>query len=361
MTSGLAAPLLGLLLLAASGPASAQPSLEITTFPVRVGDKGICYASDGNLWLSGVGQRVVTRLTPAGNATYFDVPFRVNLPYPGRCVDGGDGYVWFATGTWSIGRVSIATGEGTVFALPENVGSQDVTRGPDGAIWFTASQYYPFKVSVFRITISGEITEYPLPTEFSTPRAITTGPDGALWFTGDRGQVGRLEANGTGFRFYNLPQYPIEGYLAPGAIVTGPDGNLWFGAVGPDGNENMVRVSPTGTISQFPVARYYGITGVANGPDGAIWFLEGGRNPPLVGRITTSGVLTEYPVTAESPLMNITAGPGLTLWLTGLMAGVGRISLAPSAAGAIPTLNPWMLALLALGVAASAWCLLKPR
>jgi hypothetical protein len=44
-----------------------------------------------------------------------------------------------------------------------------------------------------RITTSGTITEFPLPTPRSAPQGVTSGPDGAIWFTEfNAGKIGRL-------------------------------------------------------------------------------------------------------------------------------------------------------------------------
>jgi streptogramin lyase len=51
---------------------------------------------------------------------------------------------------------------------------------------------------------------------------------------------------------------------------------------------------------------------IALGPDGAMWFTE--RNSSKVGRITTAGVITEYPVVANSQPYAITTGPDGALW-----------------------------------------------
>jgi streptogramin lyase len=44
-----------------------------------------------------------------------------------------------------------------------------------------------------RITPSGTITEYPIPTSQSDLWGITAGPDGNLWFTeGNGNKIGRI-------------------------------------------------------------------------------------------------------------------------------------------------------------------------
>jgi streptogramin lyase len=47
-----------------------------------------------------------------------------------------------------------------------------------------------------RITTSGAITEYPIPTAFSQAEWITAGPDGSLWFA----EAGYPLGNGLGLK-----------------------------------------------------------------------------------------------------------------------------------------------------------------
>ena len=55
---------------------------------------------------------------------------------------------------------------------------------------------------------------------------------------------------------------------------------------------------------------------IVTGPDGALWFTEAGR--PAIGRITTSGEVTEFPVPGSfQGTREITAGADGRLWFTG--------------------------------------------
>jgi streptogramin lyase len=51
--------------------------------------------------------------------------------------------------------------------------------GPDGNLWFT--EYWGNKIG--RITPTGTITEFPIPTKGAGSVGIALGPDGNLWFT----------------------------------------------------------------------------------------------------------------------------------------------------------------------------------
>jgi len=65
-----------------------------------------------------------------------------------------------------------------------------ITAGPDGNLWFTANTPAD---KIVRITTAGSVSEFAIPTSFSSPAGITAGPDGKLWFT-ERlaNQIGKL-------------------------------------------------------------------------------------------------------------------------------------------------------------------------
>jgi hypothetical protein len=80
----------------------------------------------------------------------------------------------------AVGVASPQENDSAAFPLPTtNSGPNQITAGPDGALWFTES----FASQIGRITTSGVVTEYPTPTPSSNPSGITVGPDGAIWFT----------------------------------------------------------------------------------------------------------------------------------------------------------------------------------
>lgn len=99
--------------------------------------------------------------------------------------------------------------KGTIseFPLPtSNSPSGGITAGPDGNLWFTETIIINDVQSseakrvgkIGRITPTGQLREFLLPTPENQPNSITTGPDGALWFTedssinGQSGKIGRL-------------------------------------------------------------------------------------------------------------------------------------------------------------------------
>ena len=111
----------------------------------------------------------------------------------------------------------------------------------------------------------------------------------------------------------------------PDGIAKGADGNLWFSETGAN---KIGRITTTGTVTEFPLSSGSQPEGITSGPDGNVWFTETGAN--AIGRITVSGQVTEFPVpTVTAGVFRITAGPDGNLWFTEAFADrIGRI--APS-------------------------------
>jgi virginiamycin B lyase len=345
------------LALVLTGAAIGQAPIQITEFPVGGGPVPITAGPDGNLWMWFTGTTYVGRMTPAGVLTVFTAPIGFPENTPGHCVDGRDGGIWCSNTGGPIVRVSVATGAANTFDLPPDVGATDLTLGPDGAFWFT-----DFGLNqIGRMTLAGAVTMYPVPAAFIAPRSITVGPDGALWFTSDDAQVGRMDTTGGGFRYYDLPEHSTNTIAQFSAITAGSDGNLWLGVLTNSGPGKVVRISPSGQITEFSLTDPAGaIVDITGGPDGALWFTE--QSASKIGRITTSGVLTEYSLQPNSGPIGITVGWDRAIWFTEGNAGkVGRLSGGPLAATAIPALNPALLAVLAATLAASGWLLLRSR
>jgi len=219
-----------------------------------------------------------------------------------------------------------------------------IVEGPDGAMWFTERGVS----GIGRISQAGAVTEYPLPESNAAPTSIAAGSDGALWFTAPgANEIGRITTAGQ-VSEYALPTPSAE----PQSIALGPDGNLWFTELA--GNK-IGRIGVDGTITEFELPRRGEVQcgfvcpyGIARGLDGALWFTEsqlsaGGGN--RVGRLTTDGQLTEYPLPSANALPTcITAGRDLVYVCesrTSRIAEVGRTGAVterklPGAAGPAP-------------------------
>ena len=134
-------------------------------------------------------------------------------------------------------------------------GPNGIVAGADGKLWFTELATH----QIGQMTPQGELTEFALPVD-GTPIGIAAGADGNVWVTVPAARaVCRLTPNGHGNAFH------FAGDVLPSLITAGPDTNLWF-------------TEPNGKI----------------------------------GRLTTSGFLTEFPSTPDSPPERSAPSPGVS-------------------------------------------------
>lgn len=168
--------------------------VESDSFP-----QDIVTGSDGNLWFTSAGNRSIGRMTPKGVVSMFADPGITAAPQ-----------------AITTGRITPA-GAVTIFPTPAAT-ILDITRGPDGNVWFTAGSQ-----SIGRITPSGVVTLFA-DAGIGNTRGIATGPDGALWFTSyEVGRLGRITTAGNVRLFDDLTEvaYAFR-------ITAGPDGAMWF-------------------------------------------------------------------------------------------------------------------------------------
>jgi streptogramin lyase len=292
-------------------------ALSVTTFPIPlvgiVQPQGITTGPDGNLWFAQTGADKIGRMTPAGAVTQFPLP---PIPVP--------------AGT-----------QPTPGSAP---GPVAITVGPDGALWFVG---VPGEIG--RITTAGVVTEFPVPavppppgspagtqSTAATLTGITAGPDGALWFTGVPGEVGRITTAGVVTEFSVTEVSPPAGSPAgttstpatPTGITAGPDGALWFAGVPGE----VGRITTSGVVTEFavpaippPAGSAAGTApkvltpgGITLGPDRSLWFTAyPAPGDSFVGRITATGAVTEYAATGFDLGSTIVTGSDGNLWMFG--------------------------------------------
>ncbi len=202
----------------------------------------------------------------------------------------------------------------TIGADPETI-----VYGPDGAYWFVETQVG----QIGRITTNGVVTEYPINLGFSEPLGITVGPDSNLWFTEyaiDR--VARITTNGT------ITQFPLPAGVFPTAITLGSDHRLWvldFGGqyIGTPPTNGGILALTVGGTNGLTATNYYNSNltvhsrpgNITPGPDGSLYFTE--QLAGKIGRITTSGVISESPYfPTNCQPYDIITGPDGALWFT---------------------------------------------
>ena len=106
-------------------------------------------------------------------------------------------------------------------------------------------------------------------------------------------------------------------------ITPGPDGALWFTNSGSIG-----RITTSGTVTNYKGTGIDAPKAITSGPDGALWFTNYGDNS--IGSITTSGWSPTTPAPAST---NPRASPSVPTAPCGSPTGqqsIGRITTSGS-------------------------------
>ena len=175
------------------------------------------------------------------------------------------------------------------------------------------------------------------------PQYITQGPDGNMWVTSADPSVTRITPAGATSTF----TAGISPSSVPVGITTGPDGNLWYLDNG--GSEKVVRVTTAGVITEFPQFMPGGLSHIIDGGDGNLWWTQFAddkltRFDPLTQNVD------EFALPTLSSLPGgLTVGPDGAIWFAEFFAEkIGRMTTSgvvtdefPSASGAADiTLGP---------------------
>ena len=193
------------------------------------------------------------------------------------------------------------------------------------------------------------IKEFPLIPGYQ-PGSITSGPDGALWFiemnpnaqndsTALSSKIGRITLAG------QISEFSLPSGTYVGTITAGPDDALWFTAQTSSSdsqnasspfNSYIGRITTDGKISEFPLPPDTLPKDITTGLDDALWFTEISPYPAQngvinskIGRITTDGHISEFLIptrdSSELPVFGITSGPDGNLWFR-TANKIGRIT-----------------------------------
>jgi streptogramin lyase len=210
-----------------------------------------------------------------------------------------------------------AKGTTTKFTLPSGAQSWMPTVSEGPVVTNTLTDTYQSVEAV---------TEYPIPSTFA--KGIVSGPHGSLWFSG-AGSVNQIPVWGTSATEYQLPSHEE---ISSESLAMGPDGNVWFTTIG---NIDVIgKITPSGKVTEYPLpGEKHAVGGITVGPEGNMWFTMTGREGSgnYIGKITTAGVISEYPLPAEGQANEITAGPNgeQALWFTDAFHGrIGKITTA---------------------------------
>ncbi len=298
--------------------AGATPLTEFD-LPAGTSASSLIEASDGALWFAettGTGAPEIGRITTAGVITQITTGF-----LPGAVIHdittGANGTIWFSDNgaTKALGEV---TPSGQVTEIPAGMGGldagavpYDLATAPNGTVWF--EDYDNTTPGVGAVSPSGQISEYPDKTGMPfVPRDLTVDANGNAWWTRQGGpgigEVALGAPNGT-----PVTVFPTAVAMANG-ITAGDDGNLWYTG---NGYSVIGRMTHAGVHSEFDETNGLNMgaapDAITAGPGGNVWFDDQNSLGFAVGKITSAGQITEYPL-SDDP-WDITVGIDGNLWL----------------------------------------------
>jgi streptogramin lyase len=237
----------------------------------------------GGVWITEPGgSGHVARALP-GDTTVAEFTVSANPAEPQGITLGPDGLLWYADHKRDvIGRVT-SLGDATDVASTQGSKPWDIAVGADSNLWFTEQGG---NGTIGRITSTGAVTSFPIPTAASEPTEIVAGADGALWFTERAAdKIGRITTNG------QVTEYSGMSGSQPSGIALGADGNVWF----TEESGRIGRITPTGAISDWAAPASAEPHGITLGPDGNLWFGDQGLH--AIGRITSGPAVAPSSVT----------------------------------------------------------------
>jgi virginiamycin B lyase len=271
-----------------SGPTDRGAQLQITS--------GI----EKSLWVASTSASAIMKITTKGHATLYATPTANASPE----AIAENGRAMFFTEWNSPCAGSIKGGEIKEYStgLSQTM-STGMAGGPQATSWFVTDYH-----GIGKISAKGKIKLFSFPDEGNQPLAITAGPGGNMWFLEGVGpNIGYITPSGKVTEF-NTGLGDSYGF----GIATGSDGRIWFAD---NGNNSIGAITADGaTVSDYTAGFTGDPVSIVAGPDGNLYF---GETTAVVGRITTAGVVTEFPFTASEgtfPILGITVGPDGNIW-----------------------------------------------
>ena len=217
-----------------------------------------------------------------------------------------------------------------------------IATGADGTIWFTEIDGN----NVGKITPDGKLTEYPLPIRSAKPQGIVVAADGSAWFAESNAtRIGRITPAGSLTEFHTAAD--------PFRVCASPTGAIYFTEYEFSG---IGRIGTDGAFAHFLLPPSRGPWACAADSDGNVWFTEWNGLGPTVGRLSPSGLVTQFamPADAVGPPDAIVLTPDRDVALIGTrMNANGVFTAFPT--GAVPNDVTIMPGDLTVGNDGSLW------
>jgi streptogramin lyase len=196
----------------------------ITEFQIPTANsnpRDIAAGADGAMWFTEYNRGPIGRATMNGQITEYPG----GAATPMTIAKGADGTMWFG----GSGPVMGITQNGTLMPLMVPIDMNivlEITVDHLGNLWYAGLDQTGAGAKIDRVDAAGHVTSFPIQSNVDVS-GMAEGPDGAIWFAASNtNYIGRLALDGT-ITTFSAP--------SPVAIVAGPDGNMWFTS-GTNGN-----------------------------------------------------------------------------------------------------------------------------
>lgn len=205
------------------GRLDASASSDSTTefaLPEQSLPAAIAAGPDGNLWFFDTGLHAIGKISPSGVVTEYPLPYgRNGAGLAGKeIIVGPDHNLWFTDpNSGIVGRIT-TSGVITLYDGKATSFPGDLLGGPDGSIWFLDYN----QQALGRISPGGQLAFYPFHTLMSMNSSLTVGPGGNIWVA-LYNQIGRVTITGA-LSLYDVPSLDADLW----GIVTGLNRHLWF-------------------------------------------------------------------------------------------------------------------------------------
>jgi streptogramin lyase len=199
-------------------------------------------------------------------------------------------------------------------------GYADIVLGPDGNMYTIGQSYAEF----VKIAANGGLTTYPLASSSDDLMGLVVGADGNLWTAENQNSaIAKFNPSSGAITEYPLPT-GSSGVALPDAVTLGNDGNVWFTD---QINDVVGSITPSGTVTEYPLPANANPEKLTTGSDGNFWITDSNNN--IIIKVSPAGtVLASYPVpTKNAGVYGIAAGSDGNLWFTESNGNkVGRIT-----------------------------------
>jgi hypothetical protein len=189
-----------------------------------------------------------------------------------------------------------------------------LVAGHDGAIWGVIDG------GVIRVDMSGHHKLYALGSSFNGP--IANNYDGDIFVAGMYNgtyAIAKISPDG------NVKRLPIPGSAAPIAMISGSDGNLWMTRESPT---SVGRLTPSGVYTDFGEGLFDSVTGIIHGADKNLWVEGQLAYKPYLARFDVSdGAETTFTLPVLSCWSCMTTTPDGTIWIPQQGSGIYEFDL----------------------------------